>query len=106
MRLSRLRDLGFTIWDPIGLLPAGETWDHKPFASEYDSYLDAAASMLRRGEPSAAVVKFLVEIETEHMGLDYDPDSSAIRAARLVKAISEDRDIWTDEMQSWHRRFE
>lgn len=26
-------------WDPIGLLPKGEIWDHKNFADEYDSYL-------------------------------------------------------------------
>ena len=37
LKLSRLRDIRWSEWDPIGLLPKGEIWDHKNFADEYDS---------------------------------------------------------------------
>ena len=44
MALSRLRDVGWKEWDPIGLLAAGEAWDQKPFADEYDDYLRKVAA--------------------------------------------------------------
>ena len=59
VRLSRLRDIGWSIWDPIGLLAEGETWDQKPFADEYDSYLMHAAGQLRRNVPTEEVVDYL-----------------------------------------------
>ncbi|MBB4630217.1 hypothetical protein SAMN04244581_04955, partial [Paracoccus denitrificans] len=44
IKLSKLRDIGWSLWDPIGLLdpesPAGR-WDDEAnlsFADEYDSY--------------------------------------------------------------------
>ncbi|WP_254433689.1 hypothetical protein [Paracoccus yeei] len=74
IKLSKLRDIGWSLWDPIGLLDPesrpGRWYDEADlsFADEYDSYLIAAASQLRRGTPRDEVVAFLVEIETEHMG--------------------------------------
>lgn len=97
LRLSRLRDLGFSIWDPIGLLGEGERWEHKPFADEYDGYLRAAAGMLRRGKPEDEVIGYLVAVETEHMGLGQNADGALDRATRLVRAISEDDALWTEE---------
>lgn len=49
IKLSVLRDIGWKEWDPIGLLAAGEIWDHQPFADEYDRYLLAVAGGFRRG---------------------------------------------------------
>ena len=52
LRLSRLRDIGWDLWDPIGLLAPDAKWDDEAnisFADEYDSYLVSAASQLRRG---------------------------------------------------------
>ena len=46
--LNRLRDIGWTLWDPIGLLPPEGEWDdcaNRSFAGEYDQYLIAAADM-------------------------------------------------------------
>ena len=52
LKLSRLRDIGWSIWDPIGLMGSEQNWDDedcRPFADEYDSYLIQAAGQLRRG---------------------------------------------------------
>jgi len=36
LKLSRLRDIGWREWDPIGLLPQGDAWESYPeFADEY-----------------------------------------------------------------------
>ncbi|MBO9197506.1 hypothetical protein J5277_25655 [Rhizobium sp. 16-449-1b] len=38
--LSRLRDIGSSLWDPIGLMPEGWTWrddDAAGFEDEYDT---------------------------------------------------------------------
>ncbi len=73
IRLSRLRDIGWTLWDPIGLLEKGEAWDHKPNADEYDGYLLKAAGQLRRDAPAKEVVDFLIWAEAENMGLGNNP---------------------------------
>ncbi len=92
IKLSRLRDIGWSLWDPIGLLSAGQKWDHADnldFADEYDRYLSDAAAKLREGRPDADVVAFLVNIEADHMGLGERPDSRT-RAAAVVAAIRAD----------------
>ena len=97
IKLSRLRDIGWAHWDPIGLLTDGKHWndeDERSFADEYDSYLIAAAGMLRRGAPDQEVVDFLLQIETEHMALTQQPDSIA-RAKATVAAIKADDELWT-----------
>lgn len=97
IKLSRLRDIGWSRWDPIGLLDAEQKWDNEEnqqFADEYDSYLLQAAGMLRRGSTCAEVVSYLVETETVHIGVDR---SDALeRAASLVEAISADDGLWTN----------
>ncbi len=45
IELSVLRDIGWNEWDPIGLLAPGQTWDHEPFADEFDGYLLKAAQL-------------------------------------------------------------
>ena len=101
IRLSKLRDIGWTLWAPIGLLQEGGqpvgTWDdeaHRGFADEYDAYLIAAASALRRGTPAAQVIGNLVRIESDHMGLGPGPTTRA-RAEAVVAAILTDPAIWT-----------
>lgn len=94
LRLSRLRDIGWRLWDPIGLLDAGDTWEGMPFADEYDSYLIKAAGRLRRGTPEQDVANYLDQIESEHMGLGTAPGMSA-RNLAVVTAIQSDRDLWS-----------
>ncbi|MES0812093.1 hypothetical protein ABLO27_21580 [Roseibium sp. SCPC15] len=98
IKLSRLRDIGWTLWDPIGLLPAGEKWDdegNRSFADEYDSFLIHAAGQLRRGTPDVDVVSYLIEVESEHMGLG-ESRGARERAEFVVAAIRRaDDSLWT-----------
>lgn len=97
LKLSRLRDIGWSIWDPIGLLRAGQNWGDKdclPFANEYDRYLIYAAGQLRRGVADSEIADYLVQIETEHMGLS-PSQGSFERAECVVAAIHADKEIWT-----------
>lgn len=100
IKLSKLRDIGWALWDPIGLQDSecrSGRWEDEtnlPFADEYDSYLIEAASKLRGGTPRGEIVEFLIEIETEHMGLG-DSTTARSRAEAVVEAILADRAIWT-----------
>ncbi len=99
MKLSRLRDIGWSTWDPIGLLPTGSRWDeadNQSFADEYDSYLIEAAGRLRRGASDIDVIGYLMSIEADHMGLGAQSDAHA-RARSLVTAIRSDAELWTYE---------
>jgi len=70
IQISRLREIGWSKWDPIGLSQMGDDdWkDGGPCADEYDSYLLQVAGRLRRGEALEATVSYLEEIEIVHMG--------------------------------------
>ena len=97
LSLSRLRDIGWSLWDPIGLLGPGQRWDEgdaQEFADEYDAYLIEAAGLLRRGAPDQDVVDLLVSRETVHMGLPLRTDTYE-RARSTVAAIEADRELWT-----------
>ena len=99
--LSRLRDIGWTLWDPINLLgPAGSNpqWyldKNLPFADEYDSYLVSAAHELSNGTPPQQIVDYLVYIETQHMCLAERSDTRD-RAQAVVAAILADDRIWIE----------
>ncbi|OYU40750.1 MAG: hypothetical protein CFE33_01255 [Pseudorhodobacter sp. PARRP1] len=97
LKLSRLRDIGWEIWDPIGLLLAGSKWSddaNKPFADEYDRYMTSAASQLRQGAPLEIVIDYLVKIEAQHMGMGEGPTTKK-RAEAVVSAVLADQEIWT-----------
>ena len=97
LKLSRLRDIGWSIWDPIGLMGSKSNWDDEDcqsFADEYDNYLMQAAGQLLRGVADSQVVEYLVQIESEHMGLGVRTGSRA-RAEQVVAAIHSDKEIWT-----------
>jgi hypothetical protein len=95
-KLSKLRDIGWTLWDPIGLLPPNVSWNHeqcRPFVDEYDGYLRFAAARLRDGAAHGEVVDYLVTIETEYMGLSERPTTRA-RAEATVAAIAAADGLW------------
>ena len=79
-KLSRLREIGWSQWDPIGL---GGTPD-----DEYDSYLLQAAGRLSSGASEEEVTDYLVGIETEYMGLD-DGQGARSRAHDVVEALND-----------------
>lgn len=93
LRLSRLRDIGWSYWDPIGLLHVGETWDKNPLANEYDDYLIYAAGQIRRGVDRSDVIKYLIDIESTHMDFGVREDAAA-RAEKVVEAIEADEMLW------------
>ncbi|WP_299769208.1 hypothetical protein [uncultured Tateyamaria sp.] len=97
VKLSRLRDIGWSKWDPIGLLGADQKWEDKdriPFADEYDRYLLQAASQLRRGISDQIVVSYLVDIEANYMRLGASR-GALNRAQAVVEAIQADEELWT-----------
>ena len=101
IKLSKLRDIGCSLWDPIGLLSA-----HGPFSghwsepanrtifNEYDNYLIAAASDLRAGTAPEAVAASLARAQTELMGMPGGPAADR-RARAVIAAILADPEIWT-----------
>jgi hypothetical protein len=80
IELSRLREIGWAIWDPIGLGVENRPDD------EYDSYLLEAAVRLRNGDSDDAVADFLVHIEADHMDLGRSAQATE-RALRCVRAL-------------------
>lgn len=102
INLSRLRDIGWTVWDPIGLIGADQKWsdeDCLTFADEYDTYLLQAAGRLRRGEAEEDVALYLAKIEVEHMGLGGPLEGKLCSARKVVAAIQADTEIWTWQKQ-------
>ncbi|AXE63794.1 hypothetical protein HPO_03534 [Hyphomonas polymorpha PS728] len=95
VRLSRLRDIGWRLWDPIGLLANAASWETCGFEDEYDGYLMRAATMVRDGEAASVVVDYLIWAEIENMGLSLSPDARE-RAEAVVKAIQSDEQIWSN----------
>jgi len=90
IKLSRLREIGWSLWDPIGLRGLSDCdWqDGGACADEYDGYLLEAAGRLRRGEPTSEVIAYLVETETGHIGLTLN-ETTGSRAEATVAAIKD-----------------
>lgn len=94
IQLTRLQNIGWSLWDPIGLLGEGERWEDQPYQDEYDSYLIEAAAQIRRSVDKNQVVEYLVKIETKHMGLGPIHLSAKKRAHAVVDAIEADNQLW------------
>jgi len=84
IQLSRLREIGWKSWDPIGLAYEDGSC-HEGCADEYDRYLLHVASLICRGGTTGQAAAYLVDIATEHMGL---PEVSADAAAATSEAIA------------------
>jgi hypothetical protein len=87
IQLSRLREIGWKFWDPIGLAddkgspPAG-------CVNEYDRYLLHVASMIDRGAPKAEATAYLIRIASEHMRLSIvDADAAAATADAIAEYL-------------------
>ena len=95
-KLSRLREIGWQRWDPIGLSGLENTPD-----DEYDSYLLQAAGRLWNGVSKEDVAEYLVEIEIEHMELCNAPGGRH-RAREAVDALS----AYVEEVRREIRRID
>lgn len=91
--LRRLREIGWTLWDPIGLLADPVAWESAGFADEYDTYLLYAAALLRQGESIEVSAAYLIRAETELMAMPVRADTTC-RAEAVARAIADDPDIW------------
>ncbi len=81
-KLSRLREIGWATWDPIGLRVT-DGWPE----DEYDRYLLQAAGRLWNGASRKEVASYLLSIETQHMGLGQTPGIQQ-RANEAAHALS------------------
>jgi hypothetical protein len=81
LELSRLRDIGWSRWDPLGLLGTKHASE-----DEYDNYLLHAAGRLWDGASEEEVTNYLVSAEAEDMGLDGAPNARQ-RASEVVSAL-------------------
>jgi hypothetical protein len=79
----RLREIGWTRWDPIGLGPP-----EAGFADEYDAYLLKAAGDLWNGGSVQEVADYFVTVETDYIGMDASPGMRE-RALEVASAIRE-----------------
>lgn len=88
LKLSILRDIGWREWDPIGLQSLEGGWQQSTAADEYDSYLIHVAVRLQNGEADKPNVDYLLEVESQHMGLG-GTSTATTRARATVAAIRE-----------------
>jgi len=79
----RLREIGWHLWDPIGL----NYREGRPGA-EYDAYLLQAAGQLWSGATEQEVADYLVRVELDVLRLGHRAGSQE-RARRTVRALAE-----------------
>ncbi|WP_062344995.1 hypothetical protein [Novosphingobium sp. CCH12-A3] len=83
IHLSRLRGIGWKLWDPIGLAHNGSSPDEGG-ADEYDHYLLHAVSMISRGGSKDQAAVYLTSIASEHMGLSVVNADAAAATAQAI----------------------
>jgi hypothetical protein len=94
IRLSRLRDIGWRCWDPMGL-GASDDWEKSAAGGEYDVYLLSVARMLRHNESDETCAQYLLRAESENLRLGARADARA-RADATIAAIRGDDQLWMD----------
>lgn len=82
IQLSRLRNIGWELWDPIGLKDVRDSGCE----DEYDAYLLQVVSRLTQRDALSDVASYLVKVESENMGLGFTT-SALSRATATVEAI-------------------
>lgn len=83
IRLSVLRDIGWKLWDPIGLGSPGGGWPEH-CADEYDRYLLHLVGMLNQGKSPEEAADYLEWVRSEYMGLG--PSNTLARNACVATA--------------------
>ena len=86
LQLTRLRDIGWSLWDPIGVLAPGKAWEGRSYADEYDGYLTTVASMLRDGQSTDECEAYLVQVVVGHMGFGPKAETRARESAKATVA--------------------
>ena len=87
--LSKLRDIGWACWDPIGLKSILGDTGIGPVIDEYDEYLWHVASLLAAGKSDAEAIEYLMEIEFSHMALGRKSFASASLTVASIRSYLE-----------------
>ena len=95
---DRLREIGWSLWDPLGLLGVTGGWRGEPYEDEYDRYLYNAAQMLKNSCSVDDVSDYLFLIQSQYMKMGPKETNSTIRAKLIsvALAISDDHLIWNN----------
>ncbi len=81
-KLARLREIGWSLWDPIGL----NDLEGRP-DDEYDQYLLQAAAKIWSGAPENEVGAYLAIIQSDYMGLGQVAGAQE-RISEVVRALA------------------
>lgn len=82
-RLKYVEQILFNDWDPIGINDGFAAFD------EYDSYAPKIVSMwFDRKLTEDTVVEYLLEVETERMGLPGNKENACKVAKKLVSSLT------------------
>jgi hypothetical protein len=86
IKLSLLRDIGWKLWDPIGLgLPGGD-WPND-CADKYDSYLLHVVGMLNQDKTFEEAVDYLDWVRAEHMGMGPSSEAAHHASVATIQAL-------------------
>lgn len=98
INIGRLREIGWSLRDPIGLNQTMGSWKGQPFEDEYDTYLSKVAGMLRNNGTFAEVIDYLFFIESQYMGIGPKKIDIQTRTRLLavVQGISDDPFVWSE----------
>ncbi|PXA84376.1 hypothetical protein DMC47_40610 [Nostoc sp. 3335mG] len=83
IQLSKIREIGWGLWDPIGLRnPDGSLIGD--CADEYDRYLLAVVSMMCLGQTRADAATYLFQIAADYMGVPMPSHKAASDTSNAI----------------------
>ncbi len=86
--LSCLRQIGWKLWDPIGLAPNGSAPD-EGCVDEYDRYLLHVVGMISSGRSEDEATAYLIGIESEAMGMSFvNAQAAAATSHAIVEYVT------------------
>jgi hypothetical protein len=90
--IDLLREIGWTHWDPIGLLRPGQDWREASFKDEYDSYLRRVVKKVLAGESEGRIAAYLIGVACHAMcgGRSKRDIRAAVDTVRAVTALVEE----------------
>lgn len=83
VNLSRLREIGWSTWNPIGL-----TCPPATPADEYDTYLMHVARLLMEGCTISDAAAYLRQVAEEQMGVPADTDAATNTCAAISAYVA------------------
>ena len=89
--IHRLRVIGWSQRDPIGLLGVTGSWRGQPYEDEYDRYLYKAAQMLKNNSSVEDVADYLFVVQSQAMQIGPKKMDGTIRTELIgvAQAISD-----------------